>query len=153
MANYLISRVVTPASSLALVTPDQAKEALNIVPADTTQDAAVTEQIDQVSQAINNHCNRIFVRQGYRDQYRQVRNWLGYGQPLRTRQAPIGVDATSDPVLIITEDGTVLDPTLFEADLDEGAIYRLDDGAMPSMWAGSIIIVDYDGGFDPIPDD
>lgn len=151
--NYHISRVVTPADSLALVTLDQVKAALGIDLADTSQDAALTQQIAQVSRAIDNYCDRTFARQGYRDQFRYVYNWLTSGEPLRTRQAhfPIGVDGL--PVVIITEDGAALDPALWEADIATGELYRLGGANVIGTWTGSTIVVDYDGGFDPIPSD
>jgi hypothetical protein len=153
MPNYQISRVVAPAASLALVTLDQAKAALGIDPADTSQDAALTQQIDQVSRAIDNYCDRIFARQSYRDQYRYVYNWLKPGEPLRTRQPPIGVNGGGLPVLAITEDGTALDAADWEVDTDSGELYRLDGTTAVASWTGAAIIVDYDGGFDPIPAD
>jgi hypothetical protein len=143
--NYRISRTITPAASLALITLDQAKAALGIDAADTSQDIALTQQIDQVSRAINNHCDRIFAQQGYTDQFRYVYNWLAAGEPLQMRQFPIAV-AT------VTEDGAAVGSASWEADAERGALYRLDGTAI-SSWAGITIVVAYDGGFDPIPDD
>jgi hypothetical protein len=150
--NYRISRLITPAASLALITLDQAKAALGIDPADTSQDAALTQQIDQVSRAIDNYCDRIFVRQGYTDQYRYVYNWLASGEPLLTRQLPIAADVAGAAVVTISEDGVAVDSASFEADLERGALYRLD-GTVVASWTGKSIVVDYDAGFDVIPDD
>jgi hypothetical protein len=148
---YRITSVVTPADSLALVTLDQAKDALGIPSADTSHDTALTAQIAQVSTAINNYCDRIFVVQGYRDQLRFACNSLRWGEPLVTRQFPIGV-AGGVPVVAITQDGIAIDPTLFEVYPETGRLYLLDAGGIGS-WTGSTIVVDYDAGFDPIPDD
>jgi hypothetical protein len=155
MPNYSISRVITPATSLALVTLDQAKTTLGIALSDTTHDADVQQVIDQVSAGINNYCNRTFVVQTYRDQFREVCNWLKTGEPLRTRQAPIAVDSGGVPVLTVTEDGTALDPSVWEVDLKSGEVYRLsDDGSgAANSWAGSLYLLDYDGGYNPVPDD
>jgi hypothetical protein len=144
---YRISRVVVPADSLALVTLDQAKAALGIDAADTSQDAALTQHIAAVSTAIHNWCGRIFVKQTYRDQLRFVCNWLQPGEPLVTRQWPVPADA-----LVVTEDGTVLDEATWEINEDSGEIYRLE-GTAVAPWIGSTIILDYDGGYDEIPDD
>ena len=73
MSGYRITRVITPAESLALVSVDQAKAALGIDIADTSQDAALQAQIDSVSAAVNNWCDRVFVVQTYRDQIRNGR--------------------------------------------------------------------------------
>lgn len=143
---YSITRVITPADSMELITLDQAKAALGIPPTDTSQDAKLTAQIASVSAAVNNYCNRVFVVQTYQDQLRYVTNWLYPGQPIRTRQFPL-----IDP-LTVTQDGTALDPTALEVSPSEGAIYRLD-GALVAAWTGTSILVDYTAGFDPIPAD
>lgn len=148
---YRITRVVTPASSLALVTLDEAKAALKIPLADTSQDAALTQQIDAASAAVNNYCNRIFVVQAYQDQLRYVYNWLYAGEPLRTRQFPIVVSG-GDALVAVFEDGASLDPAAWDVYPEEGAIYRLD-GTTVTSWRGTTILVDYTAGFDPIPPD
>jgi len=149
MSGYRITRVITPAESLALVSLDDAKAAVGIDPADTSQDAALTRMVDSVSAAINNWCDRVFVMQTYRD---QIRNGRGaWGQPLVTRQYPIIEDDGSPTV---TEDGAVLDPAFLEIYPETGSIYRLDSGSTaPSGWGASLIVVDYVAGFDPIPAD
>jgi hypothetical protein len=150
---YRITRVVTPADSLALVTLEQAKDILNIDPADTSQDAELKEQIDATSQAINNYCDRIFVVQTYRD---QVRGACGrWGEPLVTRQYPIAVDSAGVPLLLtVTDDGAALDPTLLEVYPETGSLYRLDAASSaPSAWASPLLVVDYTAGFDTIPSD
>ncbi len=146
---YRITSVVTPAESLALVTLDQAKAALGIPAEDTAQDAVLTAQIESVSTAINNYCDRIFVVQTYRD---QLRNACGsYGEPLVVRQYPI-IIAEGVP-LIVTEDGAALDAALWEVFPEAGALYRLDATALPSGWGAALLVVDYTAGFDPIPAD
>jgi hypothetical protein len=150
---YVISRVITPATSLALMTLDQAKAALGIDPADTSQDVAIQQEIDAVSAAINNYCDRVFVRQTYRDQIRAICSWLPTGQPIETQQWPIPLDDTGAPVLAVTEDTVPLDPTLWEAEVGTGSIYRLDTTAMIYAWSAQVILLDYDAGYDVIPPD
>jgi hypothetical protein len=143
---YRITRTVTPAPSLALVSVDQAKEALGIDSADTSQDAALTAQIDAVSIAINNYCDRVFAVQTYRDQYREVcGNW---GEPLVMRQYPL--DTTG---LVITENGGALNLALVEVWPETGRLHRLDAAGTPSGWGVALLVVDYTAGFDPIPAD
>lgn len=148
---FQITRVVTPASSMALVTLDEAKAALGIPPADTSQDAALTAQIEAVGVAANNYCNRIFAVQTYQDTFRYVTNWLYPGQALRTRQFPI-VMAEGTPAVAVIENGAELDGALWEVFPEEGALYRLDSGLV-GTWLGTAIVVDYTAGFDPIPAD
>ena len=152
-AGYTISRVTRPAESLMLITLDQAKAALGIDPADTSQDASIQQLIAAVSTAIDSYCERTFVRQGYRDQIRRVCDWLAPGQPLETRQWPIPLDELGAPVLTITEDGTLLDPTLWEIEVETGSLYRLDTSAAIYSWTGLLIVIDYDAGYDEIPAD
>jgi hypothetical protein len=148
---YRITRVVTPAASFALVTVADAKTALGIDPADTSQDAILSQQIDAVSQAVNNWCNRIFVVQTYQDQLRNPD--FCWAEPIVTRQYPIIV---ADP-LAITVDGAAIDPTLFEVYPETGRLYPLNlagtDPATAGVWSGALILVDYTAGFDVIPAD
>jgi hypothetical protein len=149
---YRITRVTTPATSLALVTLDQAKAALGIDPADTSQDLALQLQVDSVSQAVNNYCDRVFVVQEYRD---QIRGACGrWGEPLVTRQYPITVDDAGVPLVVVAEDGAALDPALLEVYPETGSLYRLDAASLaPSMWASPLLVVDYTAGFEEIPAD
>ena len=148
---YQITRVVTPAASMALVTLDQAKGVLGIDPSDTSQDAALAGHIAAVSSAINNYCGRIFVVQSYQDNLRYVMNWLHPGQPLRTRQFPILVDEAGEPVVVVSEDGAGV--TLWDVYPEEGALYRLDSGGGIAAWTGTAILIDYAAGYEPIPPD
>lgn len=151
MRGYRITRVVTPAASLALVTLDEAKAALGIPLADTSQDATLTQQIDAVSGAINNYCDRIFAVQTYRDQLREA---CGYwGEPVTTRQYPIMLDAGGVPLVVVTENGGVLDPAYLEVYPETGAIYRLDASLGPGAWGAALLVLDYTAGFDPVPPD
>lgn len=152
MNAYRITRVTVAAESLALVTVDQAKAVLGIDLADTSQDAALQAQIDSVSAAVNNHCDRIFAVQSYRD---QIRSACGrWGEPLVVRQYPIVLDDLGLPVVTVAEDGSALDPAFMEAYPETGSLYRLDSGSTaPSAWTAALITVDYTAGFAAIPAD
>jgi hypothetical protein len=149
---YSITRVITPADSLALVSLDDAKVVLGIDAADTSKDAALTQQIDAVSAAVNNYCNRVFAVQSYQDQFRYVYNWLYSGEPLRTRQFPIVVDDAGVPLVAVFEDGAAVDVAAWDVYPEEGALYRLD-GTTVAAWLGTTLLVDYTAGYDPIPAD
>jgi len=151
VSGYRITRVVTPAASLALVTLDQAKAALGIPIEDTSQDTALAAQIDSVSAAINAYCNRIFAVQEYTD---QIRNVCGYwGEPLVTRQFPI-VEADGVPLVTVSEGGLALDPAYLELHPETGSLYRLDSGSTAvGAWTAPLILVEYTAGFDPVPPD
>lgn len=152
-ARYQISRVITPATTFDLVTLDQAKTMLGIDSADTSQDAALQQHITAVSAAIDNYCDRVFVQQVYRDQFRSVCTWVGAGEPLRTRQFPIAIgDATGDPLATVTVDAGVVDTALWEVDPASGTFYAIN-GLYVDSWSGSTILIDYTGGFNPVPAD
>ena len=146
-SGYRISRVTTAAPSHDLITLGQAKAALGIAVDDTSQDAAVGQHIAAASLAVENYCDRVFVVQTYRDQWRTPRNRLMPGEPLRTRQFPIITVAA-----ITDEAGATLDPLSWEVENQTGAFYRLD-GVMVTTWTGLLLTIDYDAGFDPIPSD
>jgi hypothetical protein len=148
---YRITRIVTPAESLDLISVDQAKAALGIPATDTSKDAQIQQHITASSVAINNWCDRVFVVQVYRD---QLRNACGdWGEPLVTRQYPFVVDDSGVPLVTVTEDSVALDTTLMETDADFGRLYRLDDAGSIASWSSPLLVVDYTAGFNPIPPD
>jgi hypothetical protein len=148
---YRITRIVTPADSLDLVTLDQAKDALGIPATDTSKDAQIQQHITSTSNAINNWCDRIFAVQTYRD---QVRNACGdWGEPVVTRQYPFVLDDSGVPLVVVTEDSVALDATTLETDTDTGRLYRLDGAGSLASWASTLLVVDYTAGFNPIPPD
>jgi len=142
---YLITRVVTPAAEMTLVTLDQAKAVLGIDPSDTSHDATLQAQIASVSSAVQNYCDRIFPVQTYRDQYRGV--CLDYQKPIRCRQYPVQVDDSANPMLAVTLEGNTVTPDGYDLDLETGALYMID-----GSWYG-VVVLDYTAGYDPIPDD
>jgi len=146
---YRITLVVTPAESMALVSVDDAKVALGIEAGDTSQDDALAVQINAVSMAINNYCDRIFAVQTYRDQLRDACG--SYGEPLVTRQYPIVV--ADEVSLLVSEGGSPLDPALIEVFAETGQIFRLDATALPIAWGAALVAVDYTAGFVTIPAD
>jgi hypothetical protein len=151
--DYRITTVVTPATSNWLVTLDAALDELGLTSDGGTQDSQVGRIIGQVSAAISAYCGRIFVKQSYRDQFRYPCNWLGYGKPLLLSRAPIAVDGDGAAILTATEDGAAVVLAEWEADLSAGMLYRLDSGGSATSWTGSLVVVDYDAGYDLIPED
>lgn len=149
-SNYHISTVIEPAATFALVSVEMAKDYLQIPVTDTSQDGTLGVQIAQVSSAINSYCDRVFVRQGYRDQFRMPSNWLGAGEPLVTRQRPI-VTVANLPMVSVVEDGSTI--TAWEVYCNPGHLYRLDGSSAVAAWAGALVVVDYEAGFELIPED
>lgn len=149
-SNYHISNVIVPATSFALVTVDMAKDFLSIPANDTSQDGTLGQQIAQVSMAINSYCDRVFVRQTYRDVFRLPSNWLGAGEPLVTRQRPIVMEAAV-PLVSVIEDGAGI--TAWEVYCDPGHLYRLNGSSSVAAWTGAVVTVDYEAGYVLIPED
>ena len=150
--HYRITRVITPAESLDLITVEQAKAALGIPDTDTSKDAQLAQHITATSRAINNWCDRVFAVQSYQDQIREV--YGCWGEPLVTRQYPFVIDSESGlPLVAVTEAGVALDPAMLETDADAGRLYRLDGAGVLQGWASTLIVVAYTAGFDPIPAD
>jgi hypothetical protein len=148
-----ITTVVTPANSFWLVDLDAAKDEFGIDPDDGTQDGIVGRMIAQISAAANSYCGRIFVRQSYRDQFRGACN-LGWGRPLILGRSPVAVGGSpSVVVLTATEDDTEVATAEWEVDRESGVLTRLDSGGNVSSWSGSLVTVEYDAGFDLIPED
>jgi hypothetical protein len=143
---YRISRIITPATDQGLITLDDAKVRLGIDPGDTSQDDKITAMIATVSQRISNYCDRLFPQQVYRDQFRGVA--LDWQKPLHCRQFPVATDdTTGDPMLTVTVEGAVLDPSAYDVSLNDGALYLIN-----GVWSG-LIVLDYTAGYQPIPAD
>lgn len=149
-SNYHISTVIEPAATFALVSVEMAKDFLQIPPTDSSQDGPLGVQIAQVSSAINSYCDRVFVRQSYRDRFRMPSNWLGPGEPLVTRQRPI-VMVASLPMVSVIEDGASI--SQWEVYCDPGHLYRLDGSSAVAAWVGALVEVEYEAGFELIPED
>jgi len=150
---HQISTVITPAKSLWLIDLDAALDELGLTSDGGSVDNQVGRMIGQVSAAINNYCNRVFVRQSYRDQFRNFCSASTYGSPLMLSQAPVAADTNGDLVLTVSEDGNAVDTTEWEVFASIGMLYRLNSSGGPASWSGSLIVVDYDAGYDLIPDD
>lgn len=146
---YPTSTVIKPAISIGLCSLAAAKDELGLDPADTSQDGIIGRQIQQVSASINSYCGRVFVRQTYRDTFRDTCRTCG---PLVTRQSPIALEA-GEPVLVITELGSLLAVAEYEVHSETGSLYRLDLNGAATAWTADRVVVDYDAGFDAIPHD
>jgi len=145
-SGYHISNVIIPASSFALVSVAMAKDYLEIPANDLSKDGQIGQQIAQVSASINTYCDRVFVQQTYRDQFRSSGSWLAPGSPLVMRQRPIVVTG-------VTIDGALLVGSDWEIDAQRGQLYRLDSSGGVSAWSGTVTLVDYQGGYQLIPED
>jgi hypothetical protein len=142
----LYTTIATPEPVHALVTLADVREQLRIKPNDTANDPWLSKLIERMSRQAERYCNRVFVPQGYVDNFRGGCT-TAQNEPLVLSQAP--VDPTT---VVVTVDGTVLDPTVdFGVDQFAGLVYRIVE---PMQWSSAgAIVVQYTAGYDPVPDD
>jgi hypothetical protein len=142
----LFTTVAVPAANRTLVSLDDLREQLRVNPNDTSNNAWWTKVIARTSRQAERYCNRIFVTQGYVDNF-PVNVSGQSGEALILSQAP--VDPTS---IVVQIDSVVLAAgTDFGLDQYAGLVYRLSE---PMLWTSQTqLIVQYTAGFATIPDD
>ena len=134
-------RVLTPATSTALITLDEMKLAFGIDPADTTHDAQLQMLIDQYSDVIATACNRTFAKETVEE------TWRGDPPPYEntrvflTHYPVVDADITS----VGGANGTLIDPVNYEIENASGKLTILGTYADP-------LVVTYSGGYD-LPDE
>ena len=114
MADRII-KVLTPGSSFALMTLDEAKTLAGINTSDTSEDAQYTMFIDINSAVVMRLCNRIFAREEVREEWRE----LNCGNRIFPSHWPI---KTADIESVESPIGTVLDPSAYELEEESGKI-------------------------------
>lgn len=117
--------VITPAESHDLATLAAVKSALGIT--GSAEDMTLAPLISRASAAISTYCNRVLIKETVREAFR--------GSPM------IMVSRYPATVTSITEDGTALNATLYEADSFTGIIDRLS-----GRWGRSVVVT-YDSGY------
>jgi hypothetical protein len=140
--------VVTPADSQDLVTLDAVKSALGVT--DNKQDDALKRAISQASGMIAKYCNRVFIQETVTETFRPVHGhhhhgWYRGAHDRSNRQFLL---LSRRPVTVIanaTEFETIIDPTGYALDANEGSIERLC-GDRSAYWHGTCV-VSYTGGY------
>jgi Phage gp6-like head-tail connector protein len=146
--------VLTPAATHDLTTLEIVKEELNVL--DDDSDSRLARWITQSSDYIERWCNRVFCQEVVSELWRtSYWGWGGYADHL----GPHGGSSEPRPLLLrrypivqiesITDQGTVLDPSTYEVDAENGRVWRLtDDGSTRMHWWGTPLSVVYTGGWD-----
>lgn len=126
-------KVVSRATSRALVSLEAAKQQLDIAADDTGQDQDLQRVIARASSLIERHCCRVFAREVVRETFRQV-------------DARYCVVLQRDPATIraVVADGELLDPERYE--LDGQLLYRIRHG-VHAGWFTQRLVVDYAAGY------
>jgi hypothetical protein len=133
-------KVLTPATSTALITLDELKLAYGIDPADTTHDAQLQMLIDQYSDVVATMCNRTFAKETVEE------TWRGDPPPYENTRVylthyPV---ADGDVTSVGGSGGTLIDSANYEIENESGKLTLIGTTADP-------IIVTYSGGYD-LPD-
>lgn len=139
--------VVTPAASFDLTNLLKVLAALDINDSTPSQKVWLRTAIRQCSLAVARECNRVFPVQSYSESFFAAP--CSWADTIQLTHCPI-VEITT-----LTCDGSALvEDTDFSVAADTGLLTRLSSGAQISWSAATPpITVEYDAGFDPIPDD
>lgn len=124
--------VITPATSTALTTAARATAMLSLDAGDVTLLPTV---IPQASQAVADHCNRVFAR----ETVREVRRHHGMTGILLER-------SPATTFVSVAEGETTLAAEDWEYDAGSGVLYRLT-GVHSSCWYASPVTIEYTAGF------
>jgi hypothetical protein len=143
MPGSLYSVVTTPAGDRALITLEDLREELSILPSNTSVDGYLGKVIVRVSGHAERYCKRVFAVQGYTDTFVPPQ-YINPDEPLRVAQSPI----LQDPPPVVTVDGQVLDLATVTVDYQAGFFYQLE-----TPWSGNAITIAYTAGFAELPED
>ena len=133
-------RVLTPATSTALITLDEMKLAFGIAPSDTTHDAQLQMLIDQYSEAVAAMCNRTFAKEKVEETWRGDPPPYERARIFLTRYPVDDADIES----VAAPGGASIDAANYELENASGKLTLLSASADP-------IVVTYTGGYD-LPD-
>lgn len=150
--SYILTTVVTPPTTTALVVLDDLKEELQIDAADTKNDSWLTKAINQASAQVSSFCNRQFAQATYQDVVRLERAYRywnvvhGPDNPISTRRWPL-VSVTSITETFGSTVTTLTEGTDFEVNYDTAEIYRLNSDGDPRKWPAVKLTIIYKAGY------
>jgi hypothetical protein len=133
----IIIKILTPASTIDLLSLTEVKVALGIDPTDTVQDPQYTQWISRASGQVSNLCHRVF---GYEE---VQESWSGLGVDCNRIYLSHWPIVESD-VSSVSSAGTILDPSSWDLEPESGKLELLGSLSEP-------IVVTYSGGYN-LPD-
>jgi hypothetical protein len=142
MADRVI-KIITPATSYDLMTLDELKALIGILPADTSQDATLQGYITGYSDVIATLCNRVFAYEEVSEIWRCT-NYDDTNAMTRLFLSHYPVVA-ADLITIESPTGTTMDPASYVLEEKSGKIELLGGSTDP-------IMVHYSGGY-KLPDE
>lgn len=132
--------VITPAKSYDLTTVAAVKAEMGIT--DRDDDAVLSRYIKQASDAVAQYCNRVFPLETVSETFRAAPIPAGYRQSaVMLQRYPV------TEVVSVSESGSLLDPSLYEIDADDGTLHRLGDSGNSACWSSGTLIIVYTAGF------
>lgn len=141
-----ISKVVSPATSQALISLATVKRDIGIASGDTTNDDILGDLISRVSVQIAQYCNRPLVSETVEDTFLADRDPYPY-------QTPGGVNGLSlarwpvTSVMSVVENSTALvADTDFVIDPASGIVWRIASNGFRVSWPSFNVVVRYVGG-------
>lgn len=156
-----ILNVIEPADSIALLTLEEAKLALNIPVTDITKDAALTMFIDQMSDVMSELANRVFVFEKVQETFFDINNgekriyfsrWpVKFGDIVQLTADGVDIIPNVWPPLVPMQPDYPVPPSTvppnptsdnWVLEQDTGTLYRPPNG----IWTGNVNSV-YSGGY------
>jgi hypothetical protein len=138
--------VVQQTASIYDLTTVAAANAFLGLTSSTENDANIAMHITSASQIIANQCDRVFAMQDVVETF--ITRWGEPGEVLNLDRPPVSVISS------IVQNGQVLTPDFYDADLTKGFIWRRCDflplmsAPYPYGYGNNRIAVTYTGGYD-----
>jgi hypothetical protein len=138
-----VVKIITPADNYDLISLEDLKLLINILPTDTSQDEVLQSYITQYSDVIATVCNRVFAYEEVSEIWQCV-NYDNTNSMTRlfVSHYPIDLEAA---LTLESPSGAVLDPSTYEVEEKSGKIELLATNSEP-------IKVTYSGGY-VLPDE
>lgn len=158
MTVQFVTTVDSAAPDLSLVSRDDFKAEIKLDLRDTSNDAWIDRAIGQVSRSISSYCNRVFPREKLTDTIFIQQDPYPYQTPggldvLQLSRWPvIALDSVKQRLSAATLQ-TLTAGTDFVLNAGSGELIRLEPNGLASRWEALPTSVQYDAGFDAIPDD
>jgi hypothetical protein len=139
MADRSIINIITPATTIDLITLDELKTWLGLSLTDTSLDVQLSQMITWSSALCAELCNRTFAQEELVEVWREIGNGRLFMSHWPIKQA---ADITN---IVIGTDATPLDPSGYELEPASGKLSVIAGGA-PGQWQAPVQVT-YTGGY------
>jgi hypothetical protein len=145
----ILTTVVDEASSFDLTSLTNVKAEMGITV--TTYDTLLSRYISSASLAAAKFCNRVFVVEGVQDRLSSIRDSVLFrnrADVLQLSRWPV-----VDIISVVVDGTTLVEDTDFLTDAVNGQLTRIDSSGLRTPWCGSVIVINYEAGYETIPSD